>query len=72
MDKRDNAGDLGFDIEDMNDTAHAYYDVMIANGRIPSEVSGGPLDGIRHFEISLDGTIYWITEYGILDPARLE
>jgi hypothetical protein len=72
MDKRDDVGNLGFDIEDMNSTAQAYYDVMIANGRTPSEVSGGPLDGALHFEIELDGTAYWITKYGILDPAELE
>jgi hypothetical protein len=57
--------------QDTNETARAYYNAMIMNGRIPNKVAGGPLDGLRHFEIQLDGVTYWITAYGMLDPRGL-
>lgn len=68
----DENGDSGVNPQDLNDTASAYYNAMITNGRIPGRVSGGPLDGLHRFEIELDGVTYWITKYGVLEPALLE
>lgn len=58
------------DMDDIHDTAGDYYLAMIANGKVPLEVVGGPLDGVRYFEVEIDGRKYWVTDRGLFDPPE--
>lgn len=55
---------------DLHQTARDYFLVMIANGRTPTGVEGGPFDGLRYFVTEIDGCEYWVTERGLFDPPR--
>ena len=55
---------------DLHQTARDYFLVMIVNGKVPTKVSGGPLDGLKYFVTEIDGCEYWVTEKGLFDPLH--
>lgn len=56
------------DSGDINATAREWYVAKLANGQTPEVYQGGELDGLRYFEITLDGVSYWLTDVGLFDP----
>jgi len=57
-------------MDDINDTARAFFIAKIVNGHIPTRVEGGPLDGLEYFPIEICGKGYWLTAKGLFEPPR--
>lgn len=55
----------------VDDTAKSWFMVALANGRKPSTILGGPLDGVRYFFQTFDGNDYLISEIGLVTPAEV-
>ena len=59
-------------MEDIDATAAGYFLAKIANGKVPDAVVGGEHDGLRYFQTTVDGRDYRLTEYGPMNPERLQ
>jgi hypothetical protein len=53
---------------EIDETAIAWFEIAVSNGRAPSVVMGGPFDGLRYFRERLDGVDYLVSEIGLLNP----
>jgi len=48
------------------DAAKSLFMIKIVNGRLPEEVVGGKLDGLRYYVLVLNSQSYWLTEAGLV------
>lgn len=55
---------------DIHEDARRWFALKRAKGEEPTQLVGGPLDGLDYYEIDLDGVRYWITKAGLLDPLN--
>ena len=53
-------------LDDIDETARAFFLAKVVNGSQPDVVVGGEHDGLRYFPTVIDGAIYWLTEYGLM------
>ena len=64
---------IAFMSDGLTATAKQFFTVKIINGAIPEVWSGGSLDGLEYFPITLDGVDYLLTFDGLfISPCRNE
>ena len=58
-------------MSDLHQTARDWYTAKIVNGEVPETITGGELDGVPYFRVTLGGSdtaVYWLTEVGLFTP----
>ncbi len=59
---------------ELHETARGWYLAKIANGEVPQVVTGGLLDGLSYFVVTLNDPMndqsYWLTDVGLFEPKE--
>lgn len=56
---------------ELHQTARAWYALKVQKGEPPQVVVGGALDGLAHYEVELEGQLYWLTDVGLFTPPQV-